>query len=153
MIAGLSACIPFIEIVKSQDYTLPETSVNLPIIRLAEIEQNPNLQREIIYNSRDVDWENQVNYNWSPLAPVQYEVNEHGIVKDVMWKDNSGEYSPSIDTYYYQLAFSRMADGFIHDLMERYVDSFDPNVAVKEVELRINTLIYRVRNNQIDVKL
>lgn len=133
IIAGLSACIPFVEIAKSEDYTLPETSVNLPIIRLAEIDQNPDLEREVAYNSHGVDWGNWISYEWSLLAPVQYEVNEHGIVKNEMWEDNSGEYSPSIDTHYYKLTFSQMSDGLIHDLMERYVDSFDPKVAVQEM--------------------
>jgi hypothetical protein len=72
-----------------------------------------------------VDWGNHVNYNWSVLAPVQYEVDEHGIVNNEMWGDKSGTYSPSIHTQFYQLAFPAIADGLIHDLMDRYLYKTD----------------------------
>lgn len=128
----LSILIPFAGMIKSQDYTLPETAVDLPIIRLAQIEQNPNLQREVIYNSRGVDWGNRVRYDWSPLAPIQYEVNEHGIIRNETWPDQSGEYSPSLEIRYYQLTYAPLADGLIDDLQERYVYTFDPNVVIQE---------------------
>jgi hypothetical protein len=132
--AFLTACIPFVEIAQSKTYTLPETSVNLPTVRLADIERNPALEREGEYNLHGVDWGNRVGYDWSPLAPVQYEINEHGTIKNMVWDDNSGSYSPSIETRYYRLAFSSMAINLIHDLMERYVDDFDPKVTVQEVD-------------------
>lgn len=134
LIAFLTACLPFVEIAQSKNYTIPETSVNLPIVRLADIERNPDLEREVVYNSRSVDWGNRVSYDWSLLAPIQYEVNEHGIIKNMMWYDNSGSYSPSVETHYYQLAFSSMSISLIHDLMERYVDEFDPKVIIQETE-------------------
>jgi len=48
--------IPFAEIARSKNYTLPEASTNLPVIRLADIEQNPGLTRETGYYGNDVDW-------------------------------------------------------------------------------------------------
>lgn len=61
--------------------TLPEASLNLPIVRLADVEKNPAMVRgEPSYVSTDVDWGNRYLFDWSPLAPVQYETNEQGVV-------------------------------------------------------------------------
>jgi len=55
--------IPFVQIAKSKDYTLPEVNTNLPIIKLADIEQNPKLMREKSYYSKNVDRANRVRYD------------------------------------------------------------------------------------------
>jgi len=123
--------IPLVDLAKSKDYTLPEGNTNLPIIRLAEIEQNPNLIRETGYNGNEVDWENRVSYDWSLLAPVQYEIDEHGIVNGEMWPDGSGKYSPSITTQFYNLTFSSIAQSLTLDLINRYV--WRDNIEIKEV--------------------
>lgn len=120
-IALLTILIPFVDIAKSKDYTLPEVNTNLPIIRLAEIEQSPGLMRESGYKRNDVDWSNRVSYDWSLLAPFQYEADEHGIISGEMWADKNGVYSPSITTRYYELAFSGMAKNLTLDLINRYV--------------------------------
>jgi putative lipase involved disintegration of autophagic bodies len=130
-IALFAVIIPFIDIAKSRDYTLPESKDNLPVIRLAEIEQNPNLLRKTGYTRKNVDWANRVSYDWSPLAPVQYEIDEHGIVNGELWADQSGVYSPSITTRYYKLTFGSMAENLIHDLVKRYV--WRDNIEIKEV--------------------
>lgn len=131
-IALFTVIIPVMDIAKSKDYTLPETNTNLPIIRLVDIEQNPNLVREKGYNSNDVDWANRVSYDWSLLAPVQYEIDEHGIVNGEMWADKSGVYSPSITTRYYKLTFGIMAKNLTFDLINRYVRR--DNIEIKEVK-------------------
>lgn len=139
-IALFSAFIPWIGIIKSEDYTLPETGDELPVIRLAEIEQNPALLRKVIYNSKGVDWGNRVSYDWSLLAPAQYEMNEHGIVNSEMWDDKSGEYSPSINTQFYRLTFPQMAPGLIQDLIKRYV--YEPDVKLRQIENTPFDLMY-----------
>jgi len=119
--ALFTAMIPFVESAKSEDYTLPETNTNLPVIRLIDIEQNPKLMREEGYRRNDVDWANRVSFDWSLLAPVQYEIDEHGIISGEMWEDKSGEYSPSIKTRFYQLTFGSMAENLTLDLINRYI--------------------------------
>lgn len=128
----LTVCIPVAEIACSKTDTLPETQVDLPVIRLAEIEQNPFLERESGYSSRDVDWGNRVSYDWSPLSPVKYEISEHGVVQNEMWDDNSGTYSPSVETHYFKLLIPSMADSLIQDLMEWYVDDYEPDLTIQE---------------------
>ncbi len=118
---GLSAIVPFVQLVKMDTKTLPEESPNLPIVRLADVEQNPALIRgESEYMSENVDWSNRYTTGWSPFAPVQYESDENGLIPGEMWKDGSGEYSPSIETKFYQLSIPAMADNLISDLIKRY---------------------------------
>lgn len=140
-IAMITIAIPFIAISKSETYTLAEYNINFPVVRLNTLEQNPGLQRELIYNSNGVDWGNQISYDWSILAPLQFELDEHGIVKGEYWEDKSGEYSPSIHTQYYQLAFSKMTNGLIGDLMERY-SYYDPDRVPQKIESPIFDQVY-----------
>lgn len=121
VIALLTIIQPIMLIATQKAYTLPEDSVPaIPAIRLAEIERNPALIRENGRMRDGVDFLNSVEYSWSPMAPLQYEINEHGIVPDELWDDGSGEYSPSVRTYYYQLTSDWFADGLIKDLIRRY---------------------------------
>ncbi|MGE4284169.1 MAG: DUF2812 domain-containing protein [Clostridia bacterium] len=131
-IALFAVFIPFIEIAKSENHALPETNTNLPIIRLADIEQNPNLKRKAGYSRDGIDWGNRVSFDWSLLAPIQYEITEHGIVENEMWSDNSGKYSPSIQTNFYDLTFSKIADGLVEDLIKRNI--YKPDTIVKELK-------------------
>ncbi|MEI5909633.1 DUF2812 domain-containing protein [Bacillus spongiae] len=121
IVVGLSAIIPFVQILKMDMKTLPETNLDLPFVRLADVEDNPALVRgEPFYVSDNIDWSNRYTYDWSPLAPVQYETNEQGVVPGEIWEDGSGEYSPSIHTQVYQLNIPALTDNLISDLIERY---------------------------------
>ncbi|WP_090767023.1 DUF2812 domain-containing protein [Bacillus sp. OK048] len=121
VVVGLSAIIPFVQLVKMDTKTLPEASLDLPFVRLADVEQNPALVRvESSDTNDDVDWANSYTYYWSPFAPIHYETDENGVVPGKMWKDGSGEYSPSILTRVYQLSIPSMADHLISDLIKRY---------------------------------
>jgi len=113
--------LPFIQNIMKETKTLPLTNTDLPIVRLADIEQSPNLIRESSYYTRNnVDWGNRYSYDWSLLAPVQYESEESGIVSNEVWEDGSGEYSPSMHTRVYKLRFPSMAENLISDLIKRY---------------------------------
>ncbi|MFP7298322.1 DUF2812 domain-containing protein [Neobacillus niacini] len=121
LVVGMSAVLPFVQLIKADTKTLPESTPNLPIVRLADIEQNPAFVRgEPDYMSDNVDWGNRYTYKWSPLAPGQYETDENGLIPGKMWGDGSGEYSPSIHTRVYQLSIPEMADHLITDLIKRY---------------------------------
>ncbi|MCT8139178.1 DUF2812 domain-containing protein [Anaerobacillus sp. CMMVII] len=112
--------LPFVQLIKMDTKTLPVTT-DLPIVRLADVEQNPHLVlNHSPYIVNNVDWSNRYSYSWSLLAPIQYDTNEEGLVPNQMWQDDSGEYSPSIDTRVYQLRFPSMANSLISDLVKRY---------------------------------
>lgn len=99
------------------NYTLPKNDENLPFVRLADIEQNPQLIRDEYYTD-EIDWANRYSTNWSIFAPVQFETDESGIIKDEMWLDKSGTYSPSVSTEIYNLTFQAFAKPLLSDLME-----------------------------------
>lgn len=122
ILMAISASIqPFIQLVKMETRTLPLANTGLPIVRLADVEQNPNLVRENpSYIQEDIDWGNRYSYDWSLLAPIQYESDEHGIVSNEIWKDDSGAYTPSIQTNVYQLSVAFMADNLISNLVKKY---------------------------------
>ncbi|RFB14845.1 DUF2812 domain-containing protein [Bacillus sp. HNG] len=134
IVVGLSAIIPFMQLAKMDTKTLPEGNTGLPIVRLADVEQNPALVRgESEYMNDNVDWSNRYTINWSPFAPVQYEADENGRVPGKRWEDGSGEYSPSITSSFYQLSIPSMADNFVADLIEwyRYTDPVENYVETK----------------------
>ncbi|MGM0792525.1 MAG: DUF2812 domain-containing protein [Bacillota bacterium] len=119
--AGSTAAISFAQLSMMDTKTLPEGNIDLPIVRLADIEQNPDLIRgEPSYVDDDEDWGNRISYDWSPLAPVQYETDENGEVIGEKWDDGSGRYSPSIQTQVYQLSIAGLADNLLSDLVKRY---------------------------------
>ena len=142
IVVGLSAILPFTQLVKGYTKTLPEESLELPIVRLADIEQNPTLIRgESSYIKDNVDWDNRYTYNWSPLAPVQYESDENGVVPGKMWRDGSGEYSPSIHTSVYQLSVPALADNLMADLIKRYRYEFSDENFVETKHTDFDLLI------------
>lgn len=111
----LFAVIPFLQLGKMETKTLPADTPDLPIVRLADIEKNPDLIRDdSTYVSDDVDWGNHYSFNWSPIAPVQYDTLESGIIPEEV-------YSPYIDTEVYQLSIRSLADNLISDLIERNI--------------------------------
>ena len=121
---------------------MPEANLDLPIVRLADVEQNPALVRvESYYMGDDVDWGNRYTYNWSPLAPIKYESDEHGVVPGKMWGDGSGEYSPSINTMVYQLRVPALADNLIADLIKRYNYEYSVDDFVETKHADLNLLI------------
>ncbi|MTI56633.1 DUF2812 domain-containing protein [Geosporobacter ferrireducens] len=120
-VAISASSISFVQLAKMETKTLPLTNTDLPIVRLADVEKNPNLIREnSSYIRNDIDWGNRYSSDWSLLAPVQYESDENGIVPNEMWKDGSGAYSPSIRTMVYKLNFPSIAEKLITDLIKRY---------------------------------
>lgn len=115
--------IPLTSIKKRETHTLPVTSPTLPIVRLADVEQNPALIREKPSSDKEIDYGNFYGYDWNIFAPIQYESNESGIVPKESWKDNSGTYTPSIRTKTYKLAIPKMKDGVLNGLIKRSTDN------------------------------
>lgn len=118
--AMFAAILPYIQIVKMETQALPTTSIDIPIVRLSDMEQNPEMERETMNNDKNFDRGNSYDYTWSLLAPYQYESHESGIISGQIWRDNSGTYSPSITNIVYKLAFPSMGKSIVDELIERY---------------------------------
>lgn len=152
VVVGGSAIIPFIQLVKMDTKTLPETSGDLPIIRLSDVERNPELVRSgTTYMSDNVDWGNRLTYYWSPLAPVQYETDESGLVPGKQWGDKSGQYSPAIHTKFYKLTLSSMADELVSDLIKRYKYENSQDEYRKKTHPDLDLLIVHVEKDKKEV--
>ncbi|WP_102346294.1 DUF2812 domain-containing protein [Bacillus sp. Marseille-P3661] len=121
IITLLGTAHPFIQLVLKETKTLPLKDNGLPIVRLADVEQNAELIRPQSTFIRDgIDWGNRYSYDWSLLAPVQYVSDEIGHVPNQMWKDGSGEYLPTITTRIYQLRYTFLSENVVNDLIKRY---------------------------------
>ena len=110
---------PLITIRKRERKTLPVTISNLPIVRLADIEQNEDLIREESYFDEELDYGNYYEYNWNLLAPIQYETYEKGSVANKTWEHNSMPYTPRIITDSYKLAIPKMSQGVFNGLIKK----------------------------------
>lgn len=120
MLSVITVALPIIQLSRMGAKNLPIAVDALPIVRLAEVENNPAMIREVSKYSQDIDMNNQYYSNWSLVAPIQYDTNERGRIPNERWKDGSGEYSPSISTRVYQLRMASLAEGLVKDLIERY---------------------------------
>lgn len=142
LLAIVTIIIPIYEIIAYDKKTLPVEEIDVPVARLAAIEQNTVLQREEHFVD-GVDFDNRIVFSWSLLAPAKYEINESGIVPGEMWNDQDGEYSPALNSDIYELRFSFLASPLIDDLVERelYFDEQSKKVELEHPGLdRIITL-------------
>jgi hypothetical protein len=113
---------PFVQIAMTKTHVLPEAKTDLPIVRLADVENNPELIRK---DSEDSDREiNIYTKKQSFLAPNQYQTHEYGEVPNRIWSDGSGRYSPSISSWIYELRYSVLSKGLVSDLVTRYSLSY-----------------------------
>lgn len=133
--------LPLVQIVDRETKTLPAAGTDLPIIRLADIEHNPELVREVPHMQNNIDWGNRYSYHWSLLAPVQYQSTEHGVVFNEEWKDGSGVYSPSIHTGIYKLRFSAMSENLISDLVKRHDLRYRGGDYIEKEHINLDNLI------------
>lgn len=139
---------------------LSEYDDNLPTIHLSQIEKNDNFEIQDDYYENK-NYNNYISHEWSELAPNMYEIHERGIVKGEKWKDNSGEYSPSLSTEFYDLRFKFLAEPLLEELMddeldffsfkpilyeELFVSSFDKAVFVKVDEMQ---MFYAIKDKQV----
>jgi len=133
LLSIISIIIPLIQTISTKSNSLPVTSNNLPIIRLSELEKNSIIDKRPSYPFEGEDYGNRYIHIYSLFSPYQYQSDEEGIVKDKMWKDNSGVYSPSVHNWVYKLTFPSMSEKLLSDLIKKYgIDCNEGNM--KEIE-------------------
>ncbi len=141
IMALITVALPIIQLSQMGAKNLPIAVDALPIVRLAEVENNPAMIREVSSFSQDIDRSNSYYSNWSLLAPIQYDTTESGIVPNEMWKDGSGEYSPGISTRVYQLRISSLAEDLIKDLINRYSIAYRGGEYIRQENPNFDILI------------
>jgi len=116
--------ISFISADSIRTETLPAASNTLPIVRLVDIEKNPDLMRGLTDIQKNVDLNNSYSYDSSFFAPSQYNTSENGIIKNEKWKTDgitgSKEYSPDIETKLYKLRYTSMNEWVLSGFIKRY---------------------------------
>ncbi|MEA4987102.1 MAG: DUF2812 domain-containing protein [Anaerovorax sp.] len=111
ILAFMTCLIPIMQLTQTKEATLPLTESNIPVVRLAEIEQDDRLERvsETDLMEGEVDSENYYEAKWALLAKSSYESEEQGIIYEESWDDGSGVYSPSIHCNYIHLKIQAFA--------------------------------------------
>lgn len=131
-IAIIISIIPFYQLKQSYSANLPKGEVDFPIVRLASVEQNDKLVRDVSMRD-DIDRGNYYYFETSLFAPKQYQVFENGVIEGETWLDDSGTYSPAIHTDIYELSVQSLAPKLVDDLVKRsnYMNLID---AYHEIE-------------------
>lgn len=94
----------------------------IPSITLDDIEKSGyKIEPNVIDG---VNWNNRIEFKRSELAPVMYEINQRGVVESKRWEDNSGIYSPSVKTDYYELRFKFMRGPLIKNIIDYELEFF-----------------------------
>lgn len=113
---------------------LDDSSTNLPIVKLADIEQSPN------FAITEKDCRKWYYSKWNILAPIYYETYEGGEIKGEFWDDDSprfewkvkGEvYTPSIMTETYKLITPKMSPGVFKGLIKDIIDNEFEHIKVE----------------------
>ncbi|WP_291635472.1 DUF2812 domain-containing protein [Clostridium sp.] len=133
MILAICAVIhPIMQMTMRKTKALPISSIGLPIVRLADVEQNPELVPEQpAYNRNNIDWNSRYSYAWSIVSPLQIESDERGEVANELWNDGSGIYSPNISNWAYKINLPYINEGVLSDLINRYGEKFKGAVYVE----------------------
>lgn len=65
-----------------------------------------------------------IMYSWSLLSPLIYETYKRGEVPTRDWADGWGKYAPSLQTDFYQLSFSFLADRLLEEAVRKTLEDF-----------------------------
>jgi hypothetical protein len=84
----------------------------VPALRLSDIEDHKSFEIDDQYRRSNL-----ISYEAGELAASVYEISESGIIKEELWKDESGIYSPSLRTEYYELRWSFLGKRLLKDLI------------------------------------
>lgn len=89
----------------------------LPLIRLAEIEQNPDLAPSAGTIVDGMDWSNHLVGRSSLLVPIQYSLIEKGDGASEQERAEGVNYKPLLMVDYYDMRLSHTAGGMVKDLI------------------------------------
>ncbi|NLC04054.1 MAG: DUF2812 domain-containing protein [Tissierellia bacterium] len=119
VLALLFLTIPLISITKTERKTLPVSSSNLPLVRLADVEKDEELIIDEQYFEDEINYSSYYEYNWNLLAHIQYESNENGSVPNKTWDHNNQLYTPRIITDYYKLSIPKMSEKIFDGIVKK----------------------------------
>ena len=93
----------------------------LPTISITALETDSNFSIE--YGENFVGGNiSYISHHWSELSPEAYHIEEQGRTEGQMWDDNSGTYSPSMETEYYRMRFQFLAKVLFQELLDNKIN-------------------------------
>lgn len=119
---------------------LEDSKTNLPIVRLANIEQSPNFT---ITEKGSRKW---YYSKWNIFASIYYETYEDGEIKGEFWDDDSPRYgwkeksevyTPSIMTETYKLITPKMSPGVFKGLIKDTIDNEFEHIKVENSDFEM----------------
>jgi Protein of unknown function (DUF2812). len=121
----LTIGVSIYSLVSRWDQNLIDYTGVVPGLHLTSIESDEGFEIEHSIAERSgKDFGGYISYSWSGISTEIYEVSERGSLKDKKWNDDSGIYSPSISTEFYEIKFkflsSRLMEDLIDDELEFY---------------------------------
>jgi len=144
------AIFHFISFGNIKTETLPEATNTLPIVRLADIEQNPDLIRGPANIYDNVDNNNYYTYRSSFFAPVQYDAWENGVIASKKWKTDvktgSKEYSPDIGISMYKLKYTSMNEWVLSGFINRNASTDKKNFTEISNQNFDKLMVYQEKN-------
>ncbi|MEK5185225.1 DUF2812 domain-containing protein [Solibacillus sp. FSL W7-1324] len=145
-ISLIAIFIPFYQLLQMDTLTLPEEDSSLPFVRLATIENAPNLERDV-FMIDEVDWGNNYSENWSIVAPVQFSTRENFIEKKGQWSDPNNSYEPSISSEVYRLNFKSLVAPLVDDLITKYSYVNEAESFIEKEHKEFDRLLVRLGDN------
>ncbi|MEG2655460.1 MAG: DUF2812 domain-containing protein [Clostridium sp.] len=112
--------ISFSNPTRDNPITLTASTPNLPIVRLIDIEHNPNYIKETYALPSEVDWQNYYNYSETLFAPEMYKTHESGSIPGEYLPNTNSPYKPSLNSDVYKLRFSLGVDKLMDELVDSY---------------------------------
>lgn len=98
-----------------------ELSEPIPMVSLAEIEQDPAFQNGHIDDANTTyvggDWDNQISFDSSFLVPQQTTITQSGFVPGRNWAGSSEPYEPTLAFHIYHLRYPSMGERFVESQM------------------------------------
>jgi len=104
---------------RSETLALDEADPALPLIRLAEIEQNADFAPSPGTINDGTDWSNHLMGRSSLLVPIQYSLIEKGDGASEQERAEGVSYKPVLLVDYYDMRLPRTASGMVKDLIAR----------------------------------
>ena len=99
-----------------------ELSEPIPMVSLAEIEQDPAFQNGHIDDANTTyvggDWDNQISFDSSFLVPQQTTITQSGFVPGRNWAGSSEPYEPTLAFHIYRLRYPSMGECFVESQMD-----------------------------------
>lgn len=148
-IALLHLFLAIMQLAMMERGTLAVNQKEFSVVPLAAIENNDALIRDDHFDN-GIDYGNMYEKEWSPFAPIQYTVDESGIVPNMQWEDGSGDYSPSIKTKYFEVSFEFLARPLTNDMMEWYDHGGVEYFSEKE-NVRFDVLYTREDDSTVEI--